>query len=391
MKKIYSLFIVATLLVSCGGDKNVSVEDLITSGDLKEIRAKKAALDEEQKTLSANIKLLEDKIKELDPQQKIPLVTTFKTNEEVFTHFVELQGNVTTKQNVVINAEFGGVLTQVYVKEGQRVSKGQLLAKIDDGGLSQQLTQIEIQRDLAKTTFERQERLWNQKIGSELQYLQAKASYEAKLQAAKQLKQQIAKTKVTAPFTGTIDDIISDPGTVVAPGQSPIFRIVNLKDMYIETDVPESYISSITKGKEVIVDFPILGKEIDTKIRQAGNFINPANRTFKIQVPIDNTTGLIKPNLTAKLKINDYTSEKAILIPLSIISENAKGEQYVYTIIDKANSKGKVKRVIITPGKTQGDDIEILSGLTSNMEVINDGARTVKDGQEVKVKAMNQG
>lgn len=385
MKKTITVLVIGILLTACGGDKNKSIEDIVASGDLTEIRQKKSALDAEQKTLSANIKLLEDKIKALDPQQKIPLVTTFKTQEDVFTHFVELQGNVSTDQNVVINAEYGGVLTDIYVKEGQQVKKGHILAKIDDGGLSQQLVQLEIQRDLAKTTFERQERLWNQKIGSEIQYLQAKASYEAQLQAAKQLKQQIAKTVVTAPFSGTIDDIITDKGSVVAPGQSQLFRIVNLKDMYIETDVPERYVSSITTGKTVKVEFPILGKTVDTKIRQAGNFINPANRTFKIQVPISNKNGDIKPNLTAKIKINDYTSEQAILIPLSIISENAQGEQYVYTITDKADDKAKVKRVIITPGKTQGDYIEILSGLTNNMEVIEEGARSVKDGQDVKI------
>ncbi|WP_299556627.1 efflux RND transporter periplasmic adaptor subunit [Seonamhaeicola sp.] len=385
MKYIYLTVISAIILTSCGGDKNKSVEDIISSNDISAIRKKKSELEITHKELGSEIKQLEDKIKELDPQQKIPLVTTFKAEEQVFSHFVELQGNVSTKQNVVINAEYGGILTKVYVKEGQLVRKGQLLARIDDGGLSQQLTQLEIQTGLAKTTYERQERLWDQKIGSELQYLQAKATYEAQLQATKQLKQQIAKTAVTAPFTGTIDDIITDQGTVVAPGQSALFRIVNLKDMYIETDVPERYISSITSGKDVKVEFPILGKSIDTKIRQAGNFINPANRTFKIQVPISNQNGDIKPNLTAKLKINDYTSNNAILIPLSIISENADGDQYVYTIADKNGDKAKVKRVIITPGKTQGDHIEVLSGLSNNMEIIEEGARSVKDGQEVKI------
>lgn len=382
---ILILTILTVILSSCGGDKNKSVEDIISSDDLVKIRERKTELDAQQKTLSDNIKLLEKKIKELDPQQKIPLVTTFKTQKEVFTHYVELQGSVTTNQNVVINAEYSGVVTRIYVKEGQHVRKGQLLAKIDDGGLSQQLTQLEIQTGLAKTTFERQDRLWSQKIGSEIEYLQAKASYKTQLESTKQLKQQIAKTVVTAPFSGTIDDVITDQGTVVVAGQSALFRIVNLKDMYIETDVPERYISSIVKGKEVKVEFPILGKEVNTKIRQAGNFINPANRTFKIQVPISNQDMSIKPNLTAKLNINDYTSDKAILIPLSIISENAKGKQYVYAITDKSGNKAKVKRVIITTGKAQGDKTEVLTGLTSDMEIIVEGARSVKDEQDVKI------
>ncbi|WP_298237642.1 efflux RND transporter periplasmic adaptor subunit [uncultured Algibacter sp.] len=385
MKNIYSLLIITVLLSACGGDNKKSVEDIIATQNLEQIRAKKASLDEQQQILIAELKQLESEIKKLDPQQKIPLITTFKAEEAIFNHFVELQGNVTTKQNVVINAEYGGLLKQIYVKEGQQVSKGQKLATIDDGGLGQQLAQLKIQTELAKTTFERQERLWNQKIGSEIQYLQTKANYEAQLQATNQLAKQLAKTIVRAPFSGTIDDIITDQGSVVAPGQSALFRIVNLKDMYIETDVPESYISSIKEGKTVDAEFSVLGKTITTKVSQVGDFINPANRTFKIQVPIPNKNESIKPNLTAKLKINDYTSDKAILIPQSIISENAKGEQYVYAVTDKNNDVAKAKRVIIETGKTQGDNIEVLSGLVNGNEIIDEGARSVKDGQDVKI------
>ncbi|MDB4304239.1 efflux RND transporter periplasmic adaptor subunit, partial [Desulfosarcina sp.] len=160
------------------------------------------------------------------------------------------------------------ILTNVYVKEGQKVNKGQILAKIDDGGLSQQLTLLQIQTDLAKTTFERQERLWKQNIGSEIQYLQAKSSYEAQAQAVAQLKQQVSKTTVRAPFSGTIDDVITEQGSVVAAGQSQLMRIINLDDMYIETDIPESYVTNVVKGKEVTVEFPILGKTIDSKITE---------------------------------------------------------------------------------------------------------------------------
>ena len=390
MKYILSISLIALLLVSCGNDKAQSVEDIIASNDLEQIRGKKAILDAEQHALATQLKQLEEKIKELDPQEKIPLVTTIETKQSVFNHFVELQGNVSTKQNLVVFPEYSGILTNVYVKEGQQVSKGQLLAKIDDGGLSQQVAQIQIQADLAKTTFERQERLWNQKIGSEIQYLQAKSSYEAQKKAVNQLQQQIGKTNVRAPFSGTIDDVITEQGTVVAPGQSQLFRIVNLDNMYIETDVPERYISNVTPGKEVQVEFPILGASMDAKIRQAGSFINPANRTFKVEVAIPNKDNSIKPNLTAKLKINDYTNNEAILIPQSIISENAKGEQYVYTLKDKSEGKATAKRVIITTGKTQGDDIEVLSGLESGNEIIQEGARSVKDGQEVKILVVDE-
>ena len=384
MKKIYSLLIIAFLLVSCGNN-NQSIEDILASNNLEQIRKKKSELSTEQQELASQLELLEAKIKELDPQERIPNISTFTVKEDVFNHFVELQGNVSTKQNLIIYPEYSGILTRVYVKEGQHVSKGQTLAKIDDGGLSQQVAQLQIQADLAKTTFERQERLWNQKIGSEIQYLQAKSTYEAQEQAVSQLEQQIAKTTVRAPFSGTIDDVITEQGSVVAPGQSQLFRIVNLKNMYIETDVPERYISDVISGKNVRVEFPILGKSMEAKVRQAGNFINPANRTFKVEVAIPNKDNSIKPNLTAKLKINDYTNNNAILIPQSIISENAEGQQYVYTITDKNNNKAKAKRVIIETGKIQGNYIEVLSGLENGNEIIEEGARSVKDGQDVKI------
>jgi RND family efflux transporter MFP subunit len=375
--------------MSCESDKNKSIEEIIASNDLEQIRKKKTELDEKQLELESQLKQLSLKIKELDPQEKIPLITTFAAVESEFIHYVELQGNVDTKQNLVIYPQFSGVLTSVYVKEGQQVKKGQTLAKIDDGGLSQQVAQLQIQAELAKTTFERQKRLWDQNIGSEIQYLQAKSSYEAQEKAISQLQHQVAKTIVKAPFSGVIDDVITDQGSVVVPGQTALFRIVNLDDMYIETDVPESYITSVTEGKTVQVDFPVLGTTMDAEVRQAGSFINPANRTFKVEVAISNKDKNIKPNLTAKLKINDYSNENAILIPLSIISENANGEQYVYTITNKKGDMAIAKRAIITTGKTQGDDIEVLTGLNSNDEIIQEGARSVKDGQEVKILRMD--
>ncbi|MCD2258574.1 efflux RND transporter periplasmic adaptor subunit [Psychroserpens luteolus] len=385
MKHIITLSLVALVLFSCGNEKTQSVEDIIASNDLEQIRQKKTELDAQQQALAEQLKQLSSKIKELDPQEKIPLITTFPAKESVFTHYVELQGNVDTKKNLVIYPEYSGVMTSVFVKEGQKVSKGQTLAKIDDGGLSQQVAQLQIQADLAKTTFERQKRLWDQNIGSEIQFLQAKSNYEAQQKAVNQLQQQVARTVVKAPFSGTIDDVITEQGSVVAPGQSQLFRIVNLDEMYIETDVPESYITNVTEGKMVEVEFPVLDTTMEAKVRQAGSFINPANRTFKVEVTIPNTNKNIKPNLTAKLKINDYTNEKAILIPLSIISENAEGQQYVYTITNKSDDKATAKRAFIETGKTQGDYIEVLSGLTNNDEIIQEGARSVKNGQEVKI------
>ena len=386
MKHILSILTIAFILTSCGEEKKNSVEKVLESNNLETIRKKRAELVNEQEVIHDKIAQLDEKIAELDTTKNVPLITTFKASQEEFVHMLELQGNVTTKNLLVITPEYNGILTNVYVKEGQKVSKGQTLAKIDDGGLGQQLAQLEIQADLAKTTFERQKRLWDQKIGSEIQYLQAKSSYESQVEAVNQLKSQLAKTTVRAPFSGTIDDVITEQGSVVAAGQTQLMRIVNLDDMYIETEVPERYVADVTAGKKVEVEFPVLGKTIDTKVRQASDFINPANRTFRVEVAIPNKEKSIKPNLTAKLKINDYTSEKALLIPQSIISENAEGEQYVYVVKDKnSEGEGTASRVIIKTGKTQGDVIEVLEGIDDGAELIKEGARSVKDGQSVKV------
>lgn len=386
MKTIYTLLFLTIILASCSEGKKKSIESIIESNDLVEIRNKKSEIVSEQKIIASQLKQLDEAIAKLNVVKKVPLVTTFKVHDTVFAHYLELQGSVNTKNLLVIYPEFSGILTNVYVKEGQKVKKGQLLAKIDDGGLGQQLGLLQIQEELAKTTYERQKRLWDQKIGSELQFLQAQSSYRAQAKAVSQLKQQVEKTFVRAPFSGTIDDVITDQGSVVAPGQSQLIRIVNLNNMYIETDVPEKYITNISKDKKVKVEFPILGRTMDAKIRQVGNYINPANRTFKVKIAIPNKEKNIKPNLTAKLKINDYTNPNALLIPQSIISENANGQQYVYVIKTKENSdKTVAEKVIIQTGRTQGDVIEVLTGLNNGDEIIKEGARSVSNGQKVKI------
>ncbi|WP_431157329.1 efflux RND transporter periplasmic adaptor subunit [Winogradskyella poriferorum] len=387
MKKILSIFTIATLLLACsGGDRQQSIEDIIATNDVKTIQTKKDELVNEQQVLVQKIKQLDEQLKTLSPDRNIPLITTITTKAEEFKHYLELQGSVETKKNVVLTPEMPGILTHVYIKEGDKVFKGQLLAKIDDGGLSQQISALQIQADLAKTTYERQKRLWEQQIGSEIQFLQSKSAYESAVESVNQLKQQLAKSNVRAPFSGVIDDVITERGNVVAAGQTQLIRIVNLSDMYIQTDVPESYITNVVKGKEVEVNFPVLGKTLMSSIRQTGNFINPANRTFKVEIAVPNKDKSIKPNLTARLKINDYTSDSAILIPQSIISENAAGDQYVYALKDKDGNKAIANQVIIKTGRTQGDKIEILSGLESGAELIVEGARSVKNEQPVKVK-----
>jgi RND family efflux transporter MFP subunit len=387
MKYIYVTLLTALILTSCGNQKEVSVEAVLATNDLTQIQSKKTEIDAKQAELSAELEKLNDRLGALNQNKNIPLITTFKVKVATFTHFIELQGNVQTKQNVLIYPEMPGVLKSVFVKEGQEVTKGQALATIDDGGMSEQLAQLNANAQLAKTTYERQKRLWDQKIGSEIQFLQTQTSYEAQKSAVNQLKNQLEKATINAPFSGIIDNIFKEKGTVVAPGAgSEIFRILNLSNMYIETDVPETYIGNITENKAVEVSFPVLGEIVHSKIRQVGNYINPNNRSFKIEIGVPNLNGKVKPNLTAKLKLNDYTNTNAVLIPQSIISENSKGEQFIYIVKDKKeNNEAVTERLIIETGKTQGDFIEVTKNLLAGAEIVMEGARSVTNGQVVKV------
>ncbi len=386
MKKFIYLLTAAITLASCGDGNQSTVSDLITDADLETLRAKKTEVSALQRSVEKDLQLLDSVIAVRSGEERLPLVTTLTAKAEKFDHFLELQGDVKTKQNVLIYPEMAGTLQRVYVKEGERVRKGQLLASIDDGGMGSQVSQLKTQAALAKTTYERQKRLWEQKIGSEIQFLQAKSSYEATENAVKQAQSQLGKSTIRAPFSGIIDDVIKEQGTVVSPGPgAEVFRIVNLSDMYITVDVPENNLGAISKGKEAKVYFPVLGDTVISKVRQTGNFINPSNRAFSVEIPVPNSKGNIKPNLSARVSLNDYSSDNAILVPQGIISENAEGDQYVYVAVEPNEDKAVAKRRIIKTGKTQGSLVEALSGINDGDLLIKEGARTVKEGQNVQI------
>ena len=384
-KRVLMVSIIA-LFTSCGESPERSVDDIIAQGDLTIIREKRNALLAEQQAKGEQLLLLDTAIAELSKEQYLALITTQKIEPTFFQHFIDLQGSVATRQDVVIFSEMSGNLFEILVSEGQRVTKGTILAKIDDGGLMQRKAQTAVQLNLAKTTFEKQERLWNQGIGSEMQFLQAKAIYETQLEGLKQLDSQLEKTLITAPFNGVVDDIMAQQGGVVYPGQSPIMRIINLQNMYIEAEVPERHLSAITQGAVVEVFFPVLNRYVKSTIKQVGQYINQANRTFKIEIAVPNTDGMVKPNLTARIKISDYTKYNALVVPLSVISENGESEQFVYTIQrEEGTDKGIAERRIIKTGLIQNGLVEVLSGLGDGAEIITEGARNVRAGQAVQV------
>lgn len=384
MKKAFLFICTITLLVSCGKDTTKKTDKVLEKGSLSEIKEYKTKLEADIDKITVELDKVNAKIASMDTIEKFVLVTAFKAKDTLFNHYLELQASVQTDQNIVLNAEYNGILREVYVKEGQKVSKGTKLAKIDDGGLSQQLAQLKVQTELAKTTYERQKKLWDQKIGSEIQYLQAKTSYEGQEKAIAQLEEQISKTVIRAPYAGTIDEIVTDEGSMVAMG-TPVIRIVSLNNMYLEADVPESYIGSIGEGTEALVNIPVLHEEITTEVVQASDYINPGNRSFRVKIEVPNKEKKVKPNLTAKVKINDYTNEAVVLVPVNILSENAEGEQYVYLAKQK-DGDTVAEKAIVETGKTQDGKIEILSGIKSGDQVLLEGARSVKDGQKISVK-----
>lgn len=387
MKKILIIISVAATLISCGG-KEKTVDEIVAGNNLEEINAKKNELTAKQNAILDEIEKLDIAIANLDSSLSIPVITTIEAKATSFKHYVQIQGSVQTKENIVIYPEYAGVLTKVFVKEGQFVNKGEVLAKIDDGGLNQQLSQMETQLALAKTTFERQERLWKDKIGSEIQFLQAKTNYEAQQKAVNQMKEQLAKTTITAPFSGVIDDVMSEQGQVVSPGMNQLFRIINLKDMFIEAEIPENYITNIKTGSQVNVYFPVLNDTVTSTIRQVSNYINPNNRTFKIEIAITNENKMVKPNMTALLSINNYVNDSALVLPQAIISENAEGEKYVYAVKKGKKNRNYAEKRVVKIGKTQNGVAEITEGIAKGDIIIEEGARIVKEDEQVLIKKM---
>ena len=333
MKKILTLLILTLVVFSCGStDKNASsIDDLIKSKNTQELQAKKA-------TLQAELAKIDEALSSFDTKTNEALVRIFTLKDTVFNHYLEVQGNVNTKENIIIQPEFSGTLTSLTVKAGQRVAKGQILGRVDDAGLSQQLASLESQYALAKTAFERQKNLWDKKIGSEIQFLQAETQMIAAQKGVAQMKAQLAKTIIRAPFSGTIDEVFVEKGQVVAPNPQGLMRIVNLSNMYVSTSIPESYIGKVKVGTVVECFLTSLGKTYKGKVRQVGNFINPSNRSFGIEVAVPNQENLLRPNQVAKLKIIDYTQNKALVVPTNVIQEDASKNKFVLavTIFDKS-------------------------------------------------------
>jgi len=382
---IWTLLLTLGLVsVSCQSKSSASIDELIASNDEALLRAKRTELSAQRSLLDSDIKRLDVVIASLDKSTSLPLVATYEVTPQEFNHFTSFQGTVKTMKNINVYPEIPGQLLEVMVVEGQKVEKDQVLARIDDGGLLAQLAQAKSQLLLAETVFNRQERLWSQNIGSEIQFLQAKTQFESAEKAVDALSLQAEKSVVRAPFDGTVDQIFKEPGTIVAPGMgSELFRVVNIDEVYVEVDVPETHITSISEGSKVRVNLSAIGEEIDARISRVSKVINPSNRSFSVEVPLENKSGFIRPNLMASVAINDYSNKSAIMIPQSVVSENAEGKQYCFAL-EKSAEGYVAKRLIIETGKTSEDFIEVLEGIENGALLITEGAKKVSDNQPVK-------
>ena len=385
MNKIFTLLLII-IISGCNSSRNASIESLIESGDLDELKKRKKEYVDAMNTMKVELNDINNGISLLDENERLTLVSKYEIQQTVFNTYIEAQANLKTRKNIIILPEFQGTLEKVLVREGQKVKRGQLLAEINDSGLNEQYEQMIIQADFAKENFERTQRLWDKNIGSEMQYLKSKTDYEASKKIVEQMKDRLSKTKIYAPFSGEIDEIISNVGSNLIPGVSQILRLVNLDRIYAESFVSEKYISFINEGTEAIVKIPLLNAEIESSVNQTGNFINPSNRTFRIEVPMENFDNRIKQNLDAKIKINIYKKNDAIVIPLRIVREDALGKNFVY-LMTEDNKEGVylTSKRFITLGNKSEDRVEVIGGLNLGDIVVLEGAYSVEDSQRVKL------
>jgi len=384
MKYLLRIFAVSLIFNSCsggaGGGAGEVPEDL--DGKLALLKQKKAELRELTKFVSD----LEGQIEELDPtigeKPKKP-VTTSKVQTTDFKHFVEIQGAVEADDMVDVTSEAAGRILNLNAKEGQLVKKGQLIAKLDLEAMKKQIAELETSLDLANTVFERQSRLWNQNIGSELQYLEAKNTKERLEKSLETLNFQLSKANVYAPISGVVERVVVQSGEMASPG-FPIVQILNTNKLKVVANVPENHLTAVRRGESVSVSFPALGTEQNARVSMIGRMIDPSNRTFEVEANISNQGGVIKPNLLAIMMINDFSLEDVVTIPLELVQQEVGGKNYVY-VVDADQEGQKAKKVYVEIGESYNNEIVISSGLTGGEEIIVEGARNIAENELIEV------
>ncbi len=378
MTKIFQITLLtlyAIFLVSCTADsKKVELESL--KAERREIELKIKALEGE---LMASGEMNEVKTTEV-------LVATMPLDATNFTHEVEVRGTVQSRKNVLVSAETMGRVEKISVEEGQTVKAGTKLVFLDADLIADNISEVETSLELAEAVFVRQKNLWDQKIGTEIQYLQAKNNRDALQKRLATLKTQLKQFEVKAPFAGTVDDVIVKVGEMAQPGV-PLIRVVNPDEMYIMSDVSEAFLGKFQQGDIATVYFPVQDKSYKATITSVSKVINNQNRTFTIEVALPtNEAGFFQPNQVAILKLVDYANEAAITVPTKLIQTDASGK-YVYVAGSAEGKTVALKRRVQT-GLSFNSKTEILAGLTTGDQIIEKGYRDVNEGTEIKLASL---
>jgi membrane fusion protein, multidrug efflux system len=371
MKKLIISLITVAVLASCS---STSVNDV----DAKRSQLQK--YKQQQHELSQKIAQLEE---ELAGSEEIEIINVriSDINTQKFEHFIEVTGKVEAENDVDVSPESAGIIEEIYVREGQKVSKGDVLATLRTDALQRTMDQLQIQYDLAATNYKRQKNLWDQNIGSEMQYLQAKTNMESLEKQIEAMKAQMEMSEIKSPVTGYVDNIYQKTGESGSP-QIPFAKVINIDKIKIYADVSESYLTKVKSGDSVNVFFPAINYEITTTIQQIGNVIDPNNRTFRVRLNLNNSGNLIKPNLVSIVKIRNYKSENAIVVPTLLVKEDFRG-QYTYVALNE-NGKDVARKLYVKSGITNNNMTEITEGLTAGMQIISDGYNQVSDGTTIR-------
>jgi membrane fusion protein (multidrug efflux system) len=368
---------VLIFLSSCGGSS------LEKSKDPAKVRAAIKAKQDEIKKLESEKAELEKWLAQIDSSAKVEKtveITTKKLSTKDFAHFVEVQGNITTAQDPgMASSETGGRVIQLLVKENDYVKKGDLIAKVDLESIRRSISEIEISLNLAKDMYERQEKLWKQNIGSEVQYLQAKNQVDQLSKTKERLEYELTKANVYAPASGNVEKVMVKEGEMCGPG-TPIVQILNSNALKIVAQVPENFLGKVKKGDMVEINFPAIDETQSGRVTQISRVINPVNRTFDVEASVDSKGGLVKPNLLATMLIQDYSKPKAIVLPDDLILQDVNGDSYVMIV----EGEKAVKKVIKT-GKSYENQTVAESGLNGDEILIVKGARQVVEGDKIKV------
>ena len=374
MKRL-TLFLVILILIACSRDDSGEIKE-----EINKKKDKVIALNKEIKELEKELRQYADK----DTLITTTPVIVEKINPKEFHHYFNANGIVEAVKEAYISPEINGQIETILVDEGDRVSKGQLLARLKTNVADNAIKELETALELASTVYEKQKQLWEKKIGSEIQFLEAKNNKESLESKLKTLQAQKEMAFIKSPISGIVDEIYMKKGEMLAPGQH-FMQVIDLGELYINVDVSESYLPAINKNDDVILKFPTYPNEKKTvSIHRIGNVIEPDNRTFQVQLKIKNHEEKYKPNMIAIIQINDFSADSAIIIPSIIIKEDIKG-QYVYTVA-KDNDHLISRKRYIEPGRSYHNNTMVMEGLKTGDEVIISGYDQVSDGENISIE-----